>query len=104
MPDYAKVIDNYMTYAQSAIDEFSDPKKLPQIAISVDMGDPESLAEMVHQANNDVVALGDRLSNNVYHYDKDLRKLQLVELDILKEFKEGLLGQFVLDNINDVKF
>ena len=26
-----------MTYAQSAIDEFSDPKKLPQIAISVDM-------------------------------------------------------------------
>ena len=37
--DFAKVIDNYMTYAQSAIDEFSDPKKLPQIAISVDMLD-----------------------------------------------------------------
>lgn len=36
---YTKVIDNYMTYAQSAIDEFSDPKKLPQIAISVDMLD-----------------------------------------------------------------
>lgn len=36
---YAKVIDNYMTYAQSAIDEFSDAKKLPQIAISVDMLD-----------------------------------------------------------------
>ena len=39
LPGYAKVIDNYMTYAQSAIDEFSDPKKLPQIAISVDMLD-----------------------------------------------------------------
>jgi len=26
LPDYAKVIDNYMTYAQSAIDEFSDAK------------------------------------------------------------------------------
>ena len=39
LTDYAKVIDNYMTYAQSAIDEFSDPKKLPQIAISVDMLD-----------------------------------------------------------------
>lgn len=39
LPDYAKVIDNYMIYAQSAIDEFSDPKKLPQIAISVDMLD-----------------------------------------------------------------
>ena len=39
LPGYAKVIDNYMPYAQSAIDEFSDPKKLPQIAISVDMLD-----------------------------------------------------------------
>ncbi len=36
---YAKVIDNYMTYAQSAIDEFSEGNKLPQIAISVDMLD-----------------------------------------------------------------
>lgn len=39
LPNYAKVIDNHMTYAQSAIDEFSDPKKMPQIAISVDMLD-----------------------------------------------------------------
>ena len=39
LPGYAKVIDNYMTYAQSAIDEFSEPEKLPQIAISVDMLD-----------------------------------------------------------------
>ncbi len=36
---YAKVIDNYMTYAQTAIDQFSEPGKLPQIAISVDMLD-----------------------------------------------------------------
>ena len=36
---FAKVIDNRMTYAQSAIDEFSDAQKLPQIAISVDMLD-----------------------------------------------------------------
>ena len=39
LPGYAMVIDNYMTYAQSAIDDFSDPRKLPQIAISVDMLD-----------------------------------------------------------------
>ena len=39
LPGFAKVIDNYMTYAQSAIDEFSEPAKLPQIAISVDMLD-----------------------------------------------------------------
>ena len=37
--DYAKVIDNYTNYAQSAIDEFSEPDKMPQIAISVDMLD-----------------------------------------------------------------
>lgn len=36
---YAKVIDNYDKFAQSAIDEFSEPKKMPQIAISVDMLD-----------------------------------------------------------------
>ena len=36
---YAKVIDNRTTYVQSAIDEFSDPQKMPQIAISVDMLD-----------------------------------------------------------------
>lgn len=36
---YAKVIDNYINYAQSAIDEFSESHRLPQIAISVDMLD-----------------------------------------------------------------
>ncbi|MBQ8301716.1 MAG: DEAD/DEAH box helicase family protein [Clostridia bacterium] len=36
---FAKVIDNKVNYAQSLIDEFSDQKKLPQIAISVDMLD-----------------------------------------------------------------
>ena len=36
---YAMVIDNYLNYAQDAIDEFSEPGKLPQIAISVDMLD-----------------------------------------------------------------
>ena len=36
---FAKVIDNQTNYVQSAIDEFSDPEKYPQIAISVDMLD-----------------------------------------------------------------
>lgn len=45
---YAKVIDNYINYAQSVIDEFSEANKLLQIAISVDMLDtridvPEAL-------------------------------------------------------------
>ncbi|MEE0110064.1 MAG: DEAD/DEAH box helicase family protein [Oscillospiraceae bacterium] len=36
---FAEVIDNKINYAQSLIDQFSDPKKLPQVAISVDMLD-----------------------------------------------------------------
>ena len=36
---FAEVIDNKINHAQSLIDRFSDPRKLPQIAISVDMLD-----------------------------------------------------------------
>lgn len=37
--DYADVIDNHIKFSQKAIDDFSDSKKMPQIAISVDMLD-----------------------------------------------------------------
>ncbi len=37
--EFARVIDNYATYNEKLIDDFSTPKKLPQIAISVDMLD-----------------------------------------------------------------
>ena len=37
--NFAQVIDNRINYAQSLIDAFSDPKQMPQIAISVDMLD-----------------------------------------------------------------
>ncbi len=47
------------------------------IAVSTDMGDPNELAEMVSEINMAQVALEERLSNQVYHYDKDLRKLSL---------------------------
>ncbi|MGN1137373.1 MAG: DEAD/DEAH box helicase family protein [Oscillospiraceae bacterium] len=36
---FCKVIDNYTNYAQYLIDEFSDPQKMPQIVVSVDMMD-----------------------------------------------------------------
>jgi len=36
---YCRVIDNYSNYPQSLIDDFSDPNKFPQIAVSVDMLD-----------------------------------------------------------------
>ena len=47
------------------------------IAVSVNMGKPEELAQMVSEINMELVALEDRLSNQVYHYDKELRKLTL---------------------------
>lgn len=47
------------------------------IAVSTDMGDPNELAAMVADINMDQVALEERLSNQVYHYDKELRKVTL---------------------------
>lgn len=47
------------------------------IAVSTGMGEPEELAQMVAEINMDQVSLDERLSNQVYHYDKDLRKLSL---------------------------
>jgi len=37
--EFARVIDNQVNYASSLIETFEDPKKLPQISISVDMLD-----------------------------------------------------------------
>ena len=37
--------------------------------------DPNSLSEMVYSVNVMEVDVGERLSNNVYYYDKDMRKL-----------------------------
>ena len=47
------------------------------IAVSSSMGDPNELAQMVAEINMDQVSIDERLSNQVYHYDKDLRKLSL---------------------------
>ena len=47
------------------------------IAISSDIGDPESLAALVAEVNMNEVSLDERLSNQVYHYDKDIRKVTL---------------------------
>ena len=47
------------------------------IAVPSSLGDPVELAEMVQQVNMDVVDVSERLSNQVYHYDRDLRKLSM---------------------------
>ena len=47
------------------------------IAVSTDLGNPNELAAMVAEINMDQVSLQERLSNQVYHYDKDLRVLSM---------------------------
>lgn len=47
------------------------------IAVSADAGDPDMLAEMVNDTNIAAVPLDERLSNQVYFYDKDARRLSL---------------------------
>ncbi len=62
------------------------------IAVSSDMGDPNELAAMVAEINMDQVALEERLSNQVYHYDKDLRKLSLAT-DTPNKRLDGLVAE-----------
>jgi hypothetical protein len=47
------------------------------IAIPASLAVPEDLAEMVHQVNSEVVDESERLSNQVYHYDRAERKLSM---------------------------
>lgn len=47
------------------------------LAVSAELNDPETLAQMVTEINMDQVDLEERLSNQVYYYDKDLRKISL---------------------------
>ena len=62
------------------------------IAVSVEMGAPEYLAQMVHDVNMTAVTLDERLSNNVYHYDKDLRKLELAT-DVPEKGLDGVIAE-----------
>lgn len=47
------------------------------IAVSAELEEPNELAQIVAEINMSQVELADRLSNQVYHYDKDLRKITL---------------------------
>lgn len=58
------------------------------IAVSADFGSPDELAEMVYEINMDQVDINDRLSNQVYCYDKDLRTLRLATDTINKSLDD----------------
>mgnify|MGYP004512207321 CR=1 FL=1 len=54
------------------------------IAVPTELGGPGELAELVNQANMQCVSPTERLSNHVYYYDRDLRKLTLAA-DVLEQ-------------------
>ena len=58
------------------------------IAVSADFGSPDELAEMVYEINMDQVDISDRLSNQVYCYDKDLRTLRIATDTINKSLDD----------------
>lgn len=47
------------------------------LAVSTMFGSPESFARMVQDVNMSAVSLEDRLSNNVYFYDKEARTISM---------------------------
>lgn len=62
------------------------------IAVSASMGEPNELAQIVAEINMDQVSLEERLSNQVYHYDKDLRKLSLAT-DTPNKMLDGMVAE-----------
>lgn len=71
------------------------------IVISTDMGTPDKLAEMVREININAVELSSRLSNQVYHYDKELHKITLASDTPYKQL-DGETGREDKINLTDV--
>ena len=67
--DLAKHLDSDLYIMPASIHE--------TIAVSAEYYEPYELAEMVTDINMKEVSLEERLSNQVYHYDKDFRKLTM---------------------------
>ena len=76
LQEVAKKLDSDLYVIPSSVHE--------TIAISVNMGEPYELAKMVNEINMNAVILEDRLSNQVYHYDRELHKLTMATNTLLK--------------------
>ena len=66
------------------------------IAVSASMGEPEELAEMVRAINMDQVAMDERLSNQVYKYDRNTRTLKQVTDTPNKSLTESVAEQSLI--------
>ena len=92
---FAKIIDHYDHYAQSTLDDFSDPAKQPTIAISVDMLDtgvdvPEVVNLMFFKPIysrvkfNQMIGRGTRLCVDLFGID--LNKQEFLIFDLCANF------------------
>ncbi len=72
------------------------------ILVPVSIGTPEEMAQMVQEANMNVVRLEERLSNDVYHYDKNLRKLTMATDNPNKRL-DGIVAEMPLVYENEKK-
>ena len=103
---FARIIDNYSTYPQSLIDEFSIPEKDPHIAISVDMLDtgidvPEVCNLVFFKPVYSkikfwqMIGRGTRLCPNLYgdgHNKQDFRVFDFCgNFDFFKEAPDGIV-------------
>ena len=78
---------------QIGTDLFILPSSCHEVmAASVEMDTAENFAELVQEANFSSCELADRLSNNVYHYDKDLRKLTMAT-DVPNKRLDGMVSE-----------
>ena len=62
------------------------------ICVPASMGNPEELAEMVQEINMTAVALEERLSNQVYHYDSRLHELTMAT-DMPNKRIDGMVAE-----------
>ena len=62
------------------------------VAVSVNLGSPYELAKLVNEVNMTGVVLDERLSNQVYHYDKELHKLTMATNTPMKRL-DGLVAE-----------
>ena len=88
--DFCVLIDNYVNYAQSLINNFEVRGKLPQIAVSVDMLDtgidvPDILNlvffKQVHSyiKFNQMIGRGTRLSPNIFDIEDDKKEFYIFD-------------------------
>ena len=65
---------------QMGTDLFILPSSVHEvIAVSTDMGTPETLAEMVQEVNGGQVSADEQLSDHVYHYDAQAKSISLAD-------------------------